>query len=149
MEEPGEILRGGGAQLDPGHGSKLVERQSLPGPRLFDPELRSLVCSLDAVEQLGDMLRVRIGLVQRSCEQRPRQRPLLHASSLGEARQLRRMLGVERDVEPVTAARHTPERTRNSTARAPYDAVDAPSYPRTTEQFRAMLRRRTVPGWKA
>ncbi len=65
-DEPVEVFNGDAREFDASHGLQLIQRDGLPGLRLPEPELCALVRSGDAIQQLGDVTRVRVGVVERT-----------------------------------------------------------------------------------
>jgi hypothetical protein len=100
VDESREIRDCGLAQLNARH-LEVVERNRAPGPRLLQAHLGALERTVDAVEQLGDVPRIGIGLVERVREKRAGERPFLDVRAPREPSQLRGVLAVERDVQPV------------------------------------------------
>lgn len=108
-----EIFERRVGELDAGHALQLIEADRLHSPRLAQTQLRALVSPSDPVEQLDDVSRIGIGLIKRVRKQRPRHRPGLHVHPLGQPRQLRCLLVIQRDVDAL----HIPQATRVATWR--------------------------------
>jgi hypothetical protein len=62
-------------EFDLRHALQLVERDGVSGCRLLRSEPGALEGTVDPIEQIGDVRRVRIEPVDRAAEQRARQRP--------------------------------------------------------------------------
>ncbi len=103
-DEPVEVLDGALAQLDARHALEIVQGNRLPGARLLEPELRALERPWDAVEKLDDVPSVDVHLVDRLRKKRPGQGAFLRVRTLSQARELRRALTVERDVQAMPGA---------------------------------------------
>ena len=98
-DQPLEILDRGRRDHDPRHGSESVERDTESRLRLLAPEGRSVERPWNGVEELRDIPRVRIRLVERGRQQRSSQSALVRVRPLGQLPQLEGVLGVERDVD--------------------------------------------------
>ena len=83
-------------------GLELVESDGVAGAGLFEPETRPLEGTRDPVEQLDDVAGVGFGLVEGARRQRASERPGLHVHAVGEPCELRALLGVQGDVQPLT-----------------------------------------------
>lgn len=89
--------RSGLAQLDASH-LKVVERDGAALAPLGKSLLRTVEGPVDAVEELREMARVRVRLVERAREERAGERALLDSSTFGEDAEFLRVLVVKRDV---------------------------------------------------
>jgi hypothetical protein len=88
------------------HGSELVERDRLTGEGLPATQLGPLPRVGHAIEDVRDVARVGVRLVDGVGEQRARERPFLRVRALGEQPQLRGVDLIQRDVESRAAAGH-------------------------------------------
>ena len=93
-----EIFDRGEAQLDVCHALQLFKRDGSSLSGLLQSELRLLVGSRDAVEQGDHVAHVRVSLLERHRQQRPRQRSLLHMRALSQPGQPSGVLRVERHI---------------------------------------------------
>jgi hypothetical protein len=100
-DEPVEVFDGDARELDASHGLQLVQRDRLAGLRLPVPELGALVRSGDAVQQLRDVTRVRVGVIECTREQGTSNRPGLDVHAIRETSELLRLLVLESDVQPL------------------------------------------------
>jgi len=94
-----EILNRRWGDDDAGHGLELLERHSEPSMRLLPPELRTLECIADPVEQRGDVARIGIGVVEGRRKECSGERPLVRLGSLCEPLQLQCVLLIEAHVD--------------------------------------------------
>ena len=124
-DQPVEVLRGNGAQLEARHDElEVVERDGLPRLGLLQAELSSFIRSRDPVEEYDDVASVCIGFVDRLGKERASKRPFLGVGSLGEERELRSALCVECDVQATGCASH--HRRLHGKARDVYPMLRAP-----------------------
>src|SRR5439155_22704010 len=82
-------------------GLQLVERDRLACSGLGEAELCALVRTGDAVEQLHDVAGIRVRLVDRARQQRPRHGARLDVQPVCKAGELLGLLVVEGDVQPL------------------------------------------------
>lgn len=80
------------------HSAQLVERSAFSAHRLGESLLSALPGAGDCVKDLRNAIGIRISIVQRRREKRPRQSSLLHVSPLGELRELASVSFIQRDV---------------------------------------------------
>jgi hypothetical protein len=88
------------------HESELCQRDSLACTTLPQSLLRSLERTRDRIEERCDTRRIRIDLIERSCQQRACERARIDVRSRRERAQLRRVLLIELDVEPGGLVAH-------------------------------------------
>lgn len=67
--------------------------------RLLPPELRTLECTVDPVQQRGDVARIEIGIVKRRRKERPGKGTLVCLGSLRQPLQLQYVLLTEGHVD--------------------------------------------------
>ena len=83
----------------------LVQGDGVPPPRLVGAEARALMTARDPVDQRRHAARLGVRLIESGFQQRLHQRDLVDVHSLGDARELRRALVVEGDMERAWDAR--------------------------------------------
>lgn len=106
-DEPIEVFDRGWADRYAGQALQPIELDRLAGPSLCKSGLGALVGARNAVEQGGDIPRLRVRFFDCRREQRPRERALLHVRALGKSREPSRMLRVEGDVQAVRRTCHS------------------------------------------
>ncbi len=99
-DETVEILGGGSRQLDASHALELIQLDRLAPTRLLSPQRCALVGTIDPIEQQHDIGWIWIGVIDCARQQRSGERALIDVDTTRQPRQLRRVLVIERDVQP-------------------------------------------------
>jgi hypothetical protein len=100
------------------HSGQLVKRYAFPPPRLGKSLLGALPSTGNAVENLRDPAGIRICIVQRSREERPGKRPLLHVRPLSKPCEFARVSFVQGDVYALRIDSHKARIAQIYTTRA-------------------------------
>ncbi len=98
------MFDGGDRELDACHSLQLVQHDRLAGPGLLEATLSARKRAGNAVQQLDDVPRIGVDLIERIGMQRSRDRAGLDVHAVGEARELLRLFIVERDVQSLRAS---------------------------------------------
>jgi len=78
---------------------QVVERGRSAGSGVFEPCRRPFERPGDAIEQVDNMSGIHVGFVDRPGQERTGERAFLQVGPLGETRELRRVLLIERDIQ--------------------------------------------------
>src|SRR4051794_9693245 len=108
---------------------QLLERDAFAGADLAPAQLRALIRTGDAVEQLDYVARVCVGLVDRRRQQRAGQRPLLQVRALGQALEALGALSVKREIQAMAFLGHY-RRLHGTTRHARMKGVVQPPWAR-------------------
>lgn len=107
MDQALEVFDRGRGELDPSHGSELVEGNRMVLSSLFESELRSVERSGDPIQDLDDVVRVDVCLVDGVRKERSGERALLDMGPLCEPGELGGVLLVESDIQPSATGSHS------------------------------------------